>query len=98
MTSIGKDDASLEETKFDAIVREIGGRTTRRVLAHLQNQDYIYSVAKDLRKAHQTVEYHVEKLQEKGLVKETGEADGRTYYQTTEKGEIVLDKVNIPEK
>jgi DNA-binding MarR family transcriptional regulator len=97
MSSIGKDTGNTEETNFDALVREVGGRTTRRVLAQLENQDYISSIAKDLRKAHQTIEYHIEKLQEKGLVKETGDADGRKFYKTTEKGEIVLNKINIPE-
>lgn len=98
MSSTGKDTGNTEETNFDALVREVGGRTTRRVLAQLENQDYISSIAKDLRKAHQTIEYHVKKLEEKGLVKETGKTDGRTFYKTTDKGRIVIDRMNIPGK
>lgn len=84
------------EQGYGPLVRSLG-RKTRKILSLFQKEDYINSVAKDMKMSFNGVLYHAEKLQEKGLITETGEMEGRTYYKTTEKGDIILDKVNIPE-
>ncbi|WEL23209.1 winged helix-turn-helix domain-containing protein [Candidatus Nanohalovita haloferacivicina] len=81
---------------YDRIRRKVGGKTTKQTLDLLQNQDHIGSMKDELDVAHQTVLYHVEKLQAEGLVENTGEEEGRTYYKITEKGRVVLDGMNVP--
>lgn len=88
-----------EDTDFDALARKVNGRTTRRVLNALEKEDYIGSVrtkiydGRDL--AHQTVEYHVRKLQSLGLVEQTGEEDDRVYYRITDRGRVVLERLPV---
>lgn len=82
---------------YEELRRKVGGVTTKKVLHLLQNQDNVGSMRKRLDLAHQTILYHVEKLQSHGLVEKTGEAEGRVYYKITEKGGVVLDGMNVPE-
>jgi predicted transcriptional regulator len=92
------DSGSQSDLDLDEVRRKVGGRTTRQIMSKLRNQDYAYSVARDLRITVQTFNYHLkEKLLPNGLVEETGEEDDKTYYQLTEKGEIVLEGLNEPE-
>jgi DNA-binding transcriptional ArsR family regulator len=97
-----KDDKTTQgeengEPDYDQLAREVGGRETVKVLDRLTREDYIYNIARDFSKAHQTIVYHIRKLQDRGLIQETGEAEGRTYYKITEKGRIVLEKLNVPD-
>jgi predicted transcriptional regulator len=85
------------EDSIGETVRKLG-RTTRKVLDKFRKEDYIYSVAKDLNLASETVRYHLqEKLLPLNLVERTGEEEDRVYYKITDKGEVILEKVNIPD-
>lgn len=81
---------------YGNLVRKLG-RKTRKILDLFQNEDYINSVAKDVRMSYNGCQYHVEKLEELGLVAATEEEEGRQFYKITDKGEAVLSKVNVPE-
>lgn len=72
------------------------GSTTSQVLDLFQNEDFVGNVKLILGLAHQSVDYHVEKLEENHLVEKTEKVDGRQYYRATEKGREVLEGVNVP--
>lgn len=72
------------------------GTTTRQVLDILQKEDYIGNIKEMLDLAHQSVDHHVDKLQDLGLVKETAKVEGRQYYLATDKGREAIDGVNVP--
>lgn len=82
---------------YEQLRAEVGGQTTKKVFDMLQNQDHVASLKERIGKSPQTIKYHIEKLQERDLVKKTNEFEGRVYYKTTEKGEVVLSGMNIPE-
>lgn len=90
-----EDSVRAAEQDIGKIRREVGNRTTRRIMEKLRNQDYGYSISKDLMISQQTFRYHLqEKLLPKNLARETGKEDGKTYYKLTPKGEKVLEGLN----
>ncbi|MDY6773620.1 MAG: hypothetical protein SVS85_00340 [Candidatus Nanohaloarchaea archaeon] len=82
-----------EDRNYDDLAREVNHKKTRRVLHHLQNEDYIGSVKDMVGLSFQGTRYHVEKLQDRGLVAESGQAEGRTYYKITPEGKEVLERL-----
>ncbi|MFB6245916.1 MAG: ArsR/SmtB family transcription factor [Candidatus Nanohaloarchaea archaeon] len=94
----GKQGEDSKKHDPDWIARKIGNRTTRKILAQLRNQDYVYSIAKDLGISKSKVYYHLYKIQEYDLVEETGEEDRRKFYRLNSLGESVLERCNIPDE
>ncbi|MFB6209351.1 MAG: ArsR/SmtB family transcription factor [Candidatus Nanohaloarchaea archaeon] len=92
----GKQEQNSEKLDPDLIARKIGNRSTRKILAHLQNQDYVYSIAKDLDMSKSKVYYHLNKLKKYNLIEKKGIEDRRIFYQINSLGESVLERVNIP--
>jgi predicted transcriptional regulator len=86
---VGKEDG------YGHVVRQLG-RKQRIVLDKLQNEDYLNSIAKDMRMSFNGIKYHAEELADLGLIQKTGRAQGRQFWKTTQKGEIILDMVNVP--
>jgi len=72
------------------------GSTTSQVLDLLHNEDFVGNVKTILELAHQSVDYHVGKLEDLDLVEKTEKTDGRQYYRATEKGREVIEGVNVP--
>lgn len=81
---------------YSALVRQVG-RKQRKVLHKLQNEDYLNSVAKDMKMSFNGVKYHAQHLEELGLIQKTAETRGRQYWKITQKGEVILDMVNVPQ-
>ncbi|MFB6208257.1 MAG: hypothetical protein ABEJ69_02825 [Candidatus Nanohaloarchaea archaeon] len=96
-STITQEEEGTEEY-YDRIARKMGGRTTRKVLAKLQQVDKASSIGKDIGKSAKTVEYHIEKLSSENLIQEIGDTDsGASAWKTTELGKIILQRVNVPE-
>ncbi|MFB6200349.1 MAG: hypothetical protein ABEJ83_05685 [Candidatus Nanohaloarchaea archaeon] len=88
-------DSQGKEEGYGQVVRQLS-RKQRIVLDKLQNEDYLNSIARDMRMSFNGVKYHAEDLEDLGLIQKTGRVQGRQFWKTTQKGEIILDMVNIP--
>jgi len=82
---------------YAQVVRQIS-RKQRIVLDKLQNEDYLNSIARDMMMSFNGIKYHAENLEELGLIQKTGKAQGRQYWKITQKGEVILDMVNVPDE
>jgi predicted transcriptional regulator len=89
-------DSQGNEDGYGQVVRQLS-RKQRIVLDKLQNEDYLNSIARDMRMSFNGVKYHAEKLEELDLIQKTGKAQGRQFWKITQKGEIILDMVNVPQ-
>jgi predicted transcriptional regulator len=89
-------DSQGKEDGYSQVVRQLS-RKQRIVLDKLQNEDYLNSIARDMRMSFNGVKYHAEKLEELDLIQKTGKAQGRQFWKITQKGEIILDMVNVPQ-
>ena len=85
------------EEGYAQVVRQIS-RKQRIVLDKLQNEDYLNSIARDMMMSFNGIKYHAESLEKLGLVQRTAKAKGRQYWKITQKGEIILDMVNVPDE
>lgn len=91
-------DQQPNDMTYDDLAIEVTYKTTKKVLIRVQKIDYVACMAEEMDLDETTVKYHIEKLQYLGLVELYAERPDRTLYKITEKGEIVLERVNVPDQ
>ncbi|MFB6199813.1 MAG: hypothetical protein ABEJ83_04750 [Candidatus Nanohaloarchaea archaeon] len=86
-----------KQDEYGQVVRQLS-RKQRKILDKLQNEDYLNSIARDMRMSFNGIKYHAEGLEELDLIQKTEKTQGRQFWKITQKGKIILSMVNIPDE
>jgi DNA-binding transcriptional ArsR family regulator len=101
MLSAGFDPDSIGEDVENLSINEKAtylNHTTRAVLGNFSKISYASSIASKLGKDGSTIRYHIDKLRYLGLIDFYRQTQDRKYYQLTDEGVAVKDKVIIPDE